>query len=120
MKRLLALLTPLFFLFMSVGTPAFAGSAGGGVPTQKQEVKHSANTISKAETKTMKKSLKQSLRKMADDNKMLAAVIAFFIPFLGVLIYEGDLTSHFWISLVLTLLFWLPGFIYALWVIFKN
>lgn len=119
MKRLLALLTPLFFLFMSVGTPAFAGSAGGS-PIQKQEVKHSANTISKAEAKTMKKGLKQSLRNLADDNKMLAAIIAFFVPFLGVLIYEGELTSHFWISLVLSLLFWLPGFIYALWVIFKS
>jgi len=56
--------------------------------------------------------------KKADDNQLIAAIVAFFIPFLGVLIYEGAITTHFWISLLLTLLFWLPGVIYAWMVIF--
>ena len=52
-----------------------------------------------------------------EDMQLVAVVVAIFLPFLGVLIYEGEVTSHFWIALLLTLLFWLPGFIYALLII---
>lgn len=119
MNKLFLVIATFLFLVTGISESAYAGFSGG-VPTTQQSIKPSANTISKAEAKTMKKGLKQSLRNLADDNKMLAAVIAFFIPPLGVLLYENDLTTHFWISLILTLLFWLPGFIYALWVIFKS
>jgi len=52
-----------------------------------------------------------------DDNTLLYLIVAFFLPFLGVLLYEREITNHFWISLLLTILFWLPGFIYAILVI---
>ncbi|KGE86054.1 MAG: YqaE/Pmp3 family membrane protein [Phaeodactylibacter xiamenensis] len=49
-------------------------------------------------------------------NKVLLVILAIIFPPLGVGLHTG-LASAFWISLVLTLLFYLPGFIYALWVI---
>ena len=53
----------------------------------------------------------------SDSNKLLCAVISFFIPPLGVILYERAITINFWIDLILTLLFWLPGFIFALIII---
>ncbi|MCB9188801.1 MAG: YqaE/Pmp3 family membrane protein [Flavobacteriales bacterium] len=52
------------------------------------------------------------------DNTLLLVIIAFFIPFLAVGLYDG-ITGRFWLSLILTFLFWLPGFIYALIVILE-
>jgi uncharacterized membrane protein YqaE (UPF0057 family) len=57
---------------------------------------------------------------MADlqDNKIIMIIIAFFIPPLAVAIKSG-LNMTFVINLVLTLIFWIPGFIHALLVILK-
>jgi len=41
-------------------------------------------------------------------------LLAIFIPPVGVLLHDDGITSAFWISLILTLLFWLPGAIYSL------
>ncbi|MBB5351883.1 uncharacterized membrane protein YqaE (UPF0057 family) [Haloferula luteola] len=49
-------------------------------------------------------------------NKLLLIIIAFFLPPLAVALKEG-LNGSFLLNLVLTLLFWLPGFIHALLVI---
>lgn len=54
-----------------------------------------------------------------DDMTILLIIIAIFIPFLAVLLYEG-ITTRFWISLLLTLLFWLPGAIYAILIVTGN
>ena len=54
------------------------------------------------------------------DNHILAIIFAILIPPVGVLIYQGKITTKFWISLVLTLLFWLPGAIYSLLVVTGN
>lgn len=53
-------------------------------------------------------------------NMVLLAVVTFFIPPLGVFIHQGEINSKFWISLVLTLLLWLPGMIYSMLVIFDQ
>ncbi|MGJ8696515.1 MAG: YqaE/Pmp3 family membrane protein [Verrucomicrobiaceae bacterium] len=53
------------------------------------------------------------------ENKVLMAIIAFFLPPLAVAIKSG-LGRSFIINLILTLLFWLPGFIHALLVIFGR
>lgn len=49
-------------------------------------------------------------------NNLVAIIVAIFLPPVGVAIHEG-ITTRFWICLVLTLLFFLPGLIYALYVI---
>lgn len=55
----------------------------------------------------------------ADDGELLLYVIlAILLPPLAVGLYTQGLTTEFWICLLLTLLFYLPGLIYALLVIF--
>lgn len=51
---------------------------------------------------------------------VLLVILAILLPPLAVYLYEGDTTNKFWISLLLTLLFFLPGIIYALLVIFGE
>ncbi len=50
-------------------------------------------------------------------NTLLLAILAILLPPLAVYLHEGTINSKFWIALVLTLLFWLPGVIYALIVV---
>ena len=75
--------------------------------------------FSKEQIKNLRHQLKEARRTglSGGDNQLVAIIVAIFLPFIGVLIYEGEVTTHFWIALLLTFLFWLPGFIYALLVI---
>jgi uncharacterized membrane protein YqaE (UPF0057 family) len=73
----------------------------------------------KPSEKILKQALPLTHNKYKGD-QLLYIVIAFFIPFLGVALFEGGITGHFWLCLLLTLLLWLPGFIYALLVILGN
>lgn len=51
--------------------------------------------------------------------KLLLVVIAIFIPPLAVFLVAG-LTATFWINLILTLIFYIPGLLHALYVIFTQ
>ncbi|NUQ67706.1 MAG: YqaE/Pmp3 family membrane protein [Phycisphaerales bacterium] len=57
---------------------------------------------------------------MANDetNKLLLVIIAILIPPLGVLLKDG-VGLHFILSIVLTLMFYVPGLIHALWRILR-
>lgn len=48
---------------------------------------------------------------------VLLIILAILIPPLAVGLYERRLSSKFWISLLLTILFYLPGMIYSLLVV---
>lgn len=54
----------------------------------------------------------------ASTNTILLAILAILLPPLAVYLHEDAINTKFWISLLLSLLFWLPGIIYALIVIF--
>jgi len=69
--------------------------------------------------KELRKKVKQLRKSAASDQTILLAIIAIFIPFLAVGLYDG-ITKRFWISLLLTLLLFLPGLIYALVVILGD
>lgn len=43
-----------------------------------------------------------------------------FLPPLGVFLYEGAITNNFWLDLLLTLFFWIPGVIYAFLVMYGG
>ena len=58
--------------------------------------------------------------KEADTNTLLLVILAILLPPLAVYLHQGEINNKFWISLLLTLLFWLPGVIYALIVILGN
>ncbi len=50
---------------------------------------------------------------------LIVIIISILIPPLGVFLVHG-LGRHFIINLILTLIFWLPGAIHALWVNSKG
>lgn len=81
--------------------------------------------LSKAERKQRIKDAKLVLKeykqaKKADDgegastNTILLAILAILLPPLAVYLKEGEINNRFWLSVILTLLFWIPGVIYAL------
>jgi uncharacterized membrane protein YqaE (UPF0057 family) len=83
-------------------------------------------SLSKKEKKERIKEVKTLIRyykaekkagEEASTNTILLAILAILLPPLAVYLYEGEINNKFWISLLLTLLFWLPGVIYALVVI---
>jgi len=55
-----------------------------------------------------------------DNDLAFLIVLAVILPFIAVLLKEGRATSRFWISLLLTALFWLPGVIYSLLVVLNK
>ncbi|RYD70574.1 MAG: YqaE/Pmp3 family membrane protein [Sphingobacteriales bacterium] len=44
-------------------------------------------------------------------------ILAILLPPLAVYLHQGEINKKFWISLLLTLLFFIPGVIYALLVV---
>ena len=85
--------------------------------------------MSKKERKEKSMEIKKAVRSYksqikddddVDTNKVLALVFAVLIPPIGVVIYENKVTTKFWLSLLLTLLFYLPGMIYSLLVVTGN
>ena len=80
------------------------------VRTQRQSVKSAIKAHKQA----------QKNGSAADETNLLIIIITILIPPLGVAIYEGGITSKFWLSLLLTLLFYVPGLIYSLLVVTGN
>ncbi|MGE0561999.1 MAG: YqaE/Pmp3 family membrane protein [Flavobacteriales bacterium] len=56
----------------------------------------------------------------AQVNEIVLAILAIFIPPLAVFLFEDSITANFWVDLLLTFLFWLPGIIFAFLVIFAG
>lgn len=84
------------------------------------------NKMSKADKKVAKAKMKEQIKSMKKANKtnggtdpmfIVAVICCFLLPPLGVFLFEEAIGTNFWIDLILTLLFWLPGVIYALLVV---
>ena len=69
----------------------------------------------KKEWKSFKKDKRSG--QAPSDNTILLCILAILLPPLAVYLHQGEINTKFWISLLLTLLFWLPGVIYALIVV---
>jgi uncharacterized membrane protein YqaE (UPF0057 family) len=54
----------------------------------------------------------------ADNRIVFLAIIAIFLPPLAVFLKEETINARFWICLLLSLLFLLPGIVYAMLVVF--
>jgi uncharacterized membrane protein YqaE (UPF0057 family) len=121
----------LLFVAMIVGMPAAeavvrpVNPENTSTSVEKKELtKKEARQQRRIKRKETKKELKKAIRDWkkegaSDTDTLLLVILAILIPPLAVGIYEGGLTSRFWISLLLTLLFFLPGVIYALIVILE-
>jgi uncharacterized membrane protein YqaE (UPF0057 family) len=86
-------------------------------------------SLSRKERKMRVKDAKKALRQFKADkragkepseNTVLLVILAILLPPLAVYLHEGEINTRFWISLVLTLLFWIPGVIYALIVVLGD
>jgi len=85
------------------------------------EFKHLSKKERKLRIQDAKKELKVAKKQKKNgepvDNKILLIILAILLPPLAVYLHQGEINSKFWISLLLTLLFFLPGVIYALLVV---
>ena len=84
------------------------------------------NSLSKKEKRAKIKEVKKEMKefkaekkagKEPSTNTLLLVILAILLPPLAVYLHEGVINNKFWISLILTLLFWIPGVIYALIVV---
>lgn len=91
------------------------------------EYKESLKNMSAKERRQLRKAQKKQIKQVLadqkdgksdlDDGDILLIILAILLPPLAVFLHQGEINTKFWISLVLTLLFFLPGIIYALLVI---
>lgn len=127
-----------FFVF-STQLPAATGIAtvpGTVAPVKEvapipsiKELVNSFKDLSRSERKARIKEVKKELKEYKKQkragaepiaDRTLIIILAILIPPLGVYLYEGEINSKFWICLLLTLLFFIPGMIYALLVVTGN
>lgn len=83
-------------------------------------------SLTRAERKSRIKEAKSTLKEYKKDKKagtaaapsqIVLIILAILLPPLAVYLHQGTINDKFWISLLLTLLFFLPGVIYALLVV---
>ena len=79
-------------------------------------VKERLENMTSVEKKDLKKELKEALKQSGSRTSIVEIILAILLPPLAVFLHDGIGTT-FWISLILTLLFWIPGVIYALLVV---
>ncbi len=69
-------------------------------------------------SKRLEKLVKRNQNINPNDDEVLLVILAILLPPLAVYLLEG-VTTNFWIDLILTLFFWLPGIIFALYLILR-
>jgi uncharacterized membrane protein YqaE (UPF0057 family) len=83
-------------------------------------------SLSKQERKARIKEAKVALKEFkaqkdsgteASTNTLLLVILAILLPPLAVYLHENAINGKFWLSVLLTLLLWVPGIIYALIVV---
>jgi uncharacterized membrane protein YqaE (UPF0057 family) len=76
--------------------------------------------MSGKERRELKREKRRAIKKALKEHQgssistVLLVILTVIFPPLGMAIYDGGITTKFWISLLLTLLFYLPGLIYVL------
>jgi len=131
MKKIYTRLMIAVMALVITCTPALAinvsNVTNGGTPDAKtvQEAVAAFKALSKKEKKERFREVKKTIReykakKKAGEpstNTVLLAILAVLLPPLAVYLHEGEINGKFWLSLLLTLLFFVPGVIYALIVV---
>jgi uncharacterized membrane protein YqaE (UPF0057 family) len=129
MKKIITSFITLSFLFVFVLSGVASVPVTGPEETIRNEAMKEWNSLSAKQKKERYKAAKQEIKKFkkekrkggaADTNTLLLVILAILLPPLAVYLHQGEINNKFWISLILTLLGWLPGIIYALIVILGN
>lgn len=132
LSRFMLLLVSVTLISESIfaSSPVFSNAPASGPSSE--EVKSAVKefkSLSKAERREKMKEVKQAVKDFKKNKKngsepstntLLLVILAILLPPLAVYLHEGEINTKFWISLLLTILFWLPGVIYALIVILGN
>lgn len=120
--------TPVNQLWAAIVFPAVTHTTEPDPATVKAATDAFKN-LSKKEKREKAKEIKKKIKaykaekkagKAADTNTLLLVILAILLPPLAVYLHQGEINNKFWISLLLTLLLWLPGVIYALILILGN
>lgn len=131
-------ITLLMFMVLLIGTPAAEAvvrvspvntenTDASAVENRKmsrkelREAEKEERKLRREQRKEVKQELRQAIRDWkkegaSDTDTLLLVILAILIPPLAMALYDG-ITNRFWISLLLTLLFFIPGMIYTLIVI---
>jgi uncharacterized membrane protein YqaE (UPF0057 family) len=96
--------------------------AASNVKAAMEQFKSLSKSDKKNKIKEVKKQLRDLKAQKQDNsapstNTALLVILAILLPPLAVYLHQGEINNKFWISLLLTLLFFLPGVIYALLVV---
>lgn len=131
MKKFLLNLLAVLFITSLISQPVHSAStapypiaADNPVKTLHNAVKE-FRKLPRAEKRTRIKEAKKQLKEYRKQKragadrpeKAVLIILAILLPPLAVYLHQQEINNKFWISLVLTLLFWLPGVIYALVVV---
>ena len=137
MKRHLFLIIPLAFLtlitFQSFGAFVIAPPVND-IPVKRDSTSlsstlHEFMHLSKKERRSRIREAKAEIKKFKAErkagnepstNQLLLVILAILLPPLAVYLHEGEINNKFWLDLILTLLFFLPGVIYALIVVLEK
>lgn len=138
MKKFLTLSLAILILTTSINTsmaafviPVSASTENPGTPDSKTVSSALSDFIhlSRKERRLRIKEAKSELKKIRAEkkagsepstNQVLLVILAILLPPLAVYLHEGEINNKFWLDLILTLLFFLPGVIYALIVVLKK
>jgi uncharacterized membrane protein YqaE (UPF0057 family) len=74
------------------------------------------------ELKTAVKAFKAQKKAKAEPvaSTLVQVIVTILLPPLGVYLHEGEINKRFWIDLILTLLFYVPGLVYGLIVVLGD
>lgn len=133
MKKLTTSILILLVMVSVCSSPVLAASlpldntaktepAPATVTSAVDEFKNLSKSERRSRIKEAKKVLKEykadkRAGREADTSLLLLVILAILLPPLAVYLKEGEINSRFWISLILTLLFWIPGVVFALLIV---
>jgi len=135
MKRFLSLIFIVLFVTGST-MPSFAAfiihhsigilEPAKSDPPSVSSALHDFMNLSRKERRSLIKEAKSEIREFKaqkragsepSTNQLLLVILAILLPPLAVYLHEGVINGKFWLDLVLTLLLFIPGIIYALIVV---
>lgn len=134
MKKITTRILALLVMVSVCSSPVLAASLPSDNTAKTEPARATATTaveefrkLSRHERKSRIKEVKKLLKehkadkragRAAETDQVLLAILAILLPPLAVYLKEEEVNSRFWISVILTLLFWIPGVIFALLVVF--
>lgn len=108
--------------FVPTPAPVEATTTATTETVLKNAVQDSWTSLSRAERKSRISAASNALKNMKDasTNTVLLVILAILLPPVAVLVHQGTFNTKVLIALLLWLLFYIPGLIYALIVIFGK